>query len=231
MSESVPYRSFRDVMKWVKQSMARGGGNWTVCATNTPGQKQFGLVAGAANAVRVPEGIILTLGFDREKLLAVRETIDQTPRRRGRGESHDRHGARRETRGAEREDRERGSKRAVPLRERQEVREMPRCGVVMRTCDAAVAVLRESNNPAVMWGDEGLCHMIADRAQLRSSGRAWKTSDCVLSNLARCHDGLIAGKTTCHGRRAVRIFWLPEHAPKWAIERAQEEHEDDDAQE
>jgi uncharacterized protein YecA (UPF0149 family) len=77
MSESVPYRSFRDVMKWVKQSMARGGGNWTVCATNTPGQKQFGLVAGASNAVRVPEGIILTLGFDREKLLAIRETIDQ----------------------------------------------------------------------------------------------------------------------------------------------------------
>jgi uncharacterized protein YecA (UPF0149 family) len=64
-------------MKWVKASMARGGGNWTVCATNTPGQKQFGLVAGAANAVRVPEGIILTLGFDREKLLAIRETIDQ----------------------------------------------------------------------------------------------------------------------------------------------------------
>jgi hypothetical protein len=88
----------------------------------------------------------------------------------------------------------------------------------MRTCDAAVAVLRESNNPAVMWGDEGLCHMIAERAQLRSCGRAWKTSDAVLANLARCHDGLIAGKTTCHGRRLVRIFWLPEHAPAWAKE-------------
>ncbi len=64
-------------MAWVKRSMARGGGNWTVCATNTPGQKQFGLVAGAANAVRVPEGVIVTLGFDREKLLAIRDTIDQ----------------------------------------------------------------------------------------------------------------------------------------------------------
>ena len=77
MSESVPYRSFREVMAWVKKSMSRGGGNWTICATNTPGQKPFGLVAGAANAVRVPEGFIVTLGFDREKLLAIRETIDQ----------------------------------------------------------------------------------------------------------------------------------------------------------
>jgi len=84
----------------------------------------------------------------------------------------------------------------------------------MRTCDAAVAVLRETNNPAVMWGDEGLCHMIAERAQMRTRGRAWKTSDRVLENLSRNHDGLIAGKTlTMRGRR-VRIFWLPEHAPK-----------------
>lgn len=77
MTEAIPYRSFRDVMAWVKQSMARGGGNWTVCATNTPGQKQFGLVAGAATAVSVPEGVIVTLGFDRQKLLAIRDTIDQ----------------------------------------------------------------------------------------------------------------------------------------------------------
>jgi hypothetical protein len=87
----------------------------------------------------------------------------------------------------------------------------------VRTCDAAVAVLRETNNHAVMWGDEGLCHMIAERAQLRTVGHAWKTSDRVLINLARKHDGLIAGTTLCHNRR-VRIFWLPERAPRWAIE-------------
>ncbi len=117
------------------------------------------------------------------------------------------------------------------MRQWQEVQEVPRwprrCSVV-RTCDAAVAVLRETNNPAVMWGDEGLCHEIANRAQLRSCGRAMKTSDCVLANLARCHDGLVAGLTTCHGRRRVRIFWLPEHAPKWALERAQKKKEEED---
>jgi hypothetical protein len=101
----------------------------------------------------------------------------------------------------------------------------------VRTCDAAVAVLRETNNPAVMWGDEGLCHLIADRAQLRTSGRAWKTSDAVLANLARCHDGLVAGTTTCHGKRRVRIFWLPEHAPKWALERAKEKKDEDEGEE
>ena len=91
----------------------------------------------------------------------------------------------------------------------------------MRTCDAAVAVLRETGNRAVMWSDEGLCHLIADRAQLRSCGRLTRTSDCVLANLARKHDGLIAGTTSHpHNRRRVRIFWLPEYAPKWALERA-----------
>jgi hypothetical protein len=88
---------------------------------------------------------------------------------------------------------------------------------MMRTCDAAVAVLRETGNPAVMLGDEGLCHMIANRAGLRTCGRAWKTSDRVLVNLSRRHDGLVAGTTLCHTRR-VRIFWLPEHAPSWATE-------------
>jgi hypothetical protein len=80
----------------------------------------------------------------------------------------------------------------------------------MRTCDAAVAVLRETNNPACMWGDEGLLHLIAERAGLRSCGRAWKTSDRVLANLSRCHDGLLAGFTRDMRGRWVRIFRLPE---------------------
>lgn len=87
----------------------------------------------------------------------------------------------------------------------------------MRTCDAAVAVLRETKNGAVMWGDEGLLHLIAEKAGLKAKGRAWKTSDAVLANLSRCHDGLVAGHTTARPRghgRAVRIFWLPEHAPE-----------------
>lgn len=83
----------------------------------------------------------------------------------------------------------------------------------MRTCDAAVAVLRETENQAVCWGDEGLLHLIAEKAKLKSCGRAWKTSDRVLANLSKCHDGLVAGHTTLASNQRVRIFRLPENAP------------------
>jgi len=83
----------------------------------------------------------------------------------------------------------------------------------MRTCDAAVLVLRETDNPAVMWGDEGLCHLIAERAELSTVGRAWLTSDRVLRNLDRQPGELVAGTTLTGANRRVRIFWLPEHAP------------------
>lgn len=85
----------------------------------------------------------------------------------------------------------------------------------MKTATAAVLVLRETKNPAVMWGDEGLCHMIADRAGIRMRGKAIWTSDAVLRNLARSPGELIPGLTNSVGRW-VRIFWLPEHAPEWA---------------
>ena len=91
----------------------------------------------------------------------------------------------------------------------------------MRTCDAAVLVLRETRNPAVMWGDEGLLHSIAERAGLRCRGRSWRTSDRVLENLARTPGELVPAKTiaTIAGAdRAVRIFYLPENAPAWARE-------------
>lgn len=81
----------------------------------------------------------------------------------------------------------------------------------MRTCDAAAQVLRETNNPAVMWGDEGLLHMIAARARLRCSGRSWQTSQAVLNNLARQPGELVPGFTSLFNGRRVRIFHLPEH--------------------
>ncbi len=85
----------------------------------------------------------------------------------------------------------------------------------MRTCEAAVLVLRETNNPAVMWGDSGLLHMIADRAELRSHSKAWKTEAAVLRNLSRDPGELVAAHTTIiRGNRKVRIFYLPEHAPE-----------------
>ncbi len=80
----------------------------------------------------------------------------------------------------------------------------------MRTCDAAALVLRETGNPAVMWGDEHLLHLIASRAGLKNPG-AWKTSAAVLNNLTRCPGILIAKMTRSGGHeRMVRIFRLPE---------------------
>jgi hypothetical protein len=84
----------------------------------------------------------------------------------------------------------------------------------MRTCDAAIQVLRKTDNLAVMWSDEGLLHLIAQRAGLRVSGRAWQTAAAVLNNLAKCPGDLVPKMTTVRsgGReRWVRIFYLPEH--------------------
>jgi hypothetical protein len=87
----------------------------------------------------------------------------------------------------------------------------------VRTHEAAVAVLRETQNPAVMWGDSGLLHLIADRAGLRKRSRAWQTEDAVLRNLSRAPGELVSAHTTIiRGNRVVRIFFLPEHAPEWA---------------
>lgn len=83
----------------------------------------------------------------------------------------------------------------------------------MRTCEAAVEILRETKNGAVMWGDERLLHMIAARAGLKARGRGPLTSDRVLANLSRRHDGLVAGHTTLCNDRRVRIFWLPGNEP------------------
>lgn len=87
----------------------------------------------------------------------------------------------------------------------------------MRVCDAAVAVLRETNNPAVMWGDSGLLHLVAERAKLRSRERSWQTEAAVLAALSRQPGALVAGRTLGPRGRRVRIFWLPEHAPGSAV--------------
>ena len=72
-------------------------------------------------------------------------------------------------------------------------------------------VLRETDNPAVMWGDENLLHMIAERAGLRARKNGWHTSKAVLDNLTRCPGILVSKMTRCGGHeRWVRIFRLPE---------------------
>lgn len=81
-----------------------------------------------------------------------------------------------------------------------------------RVCDAAVEVLRETNNPAVMWGDGYLLHLISERAGRESDG--YKTEQRVLSALNRTPGELKKWKTACGWRgRWVSIFYLPEHFP------------------
>ncbi len=87
----------------------------------------------------------------------------------------------------------------------------------IRACDAAVLVLRETDNPAVMWSDSGLLHAIASRAGLRSRERGWQTEGAVLAALSKQPGDLVATKTAGHKNRSVRIFWLREKAPAWAL--------------
>ena len=86
----------------------------------------------------------------------------------------------------------------------------------LRICDAAVLVLRETDNAAVMWGDSRLLHLIAERYGIparpgRSIHEAWRTETRILGALARTPGELVAGFTRCGGHeRMVRIFRLPE---------------------
>ena len=80
----------------------------------------------------------------------------------------------------------------------------------MRVCDAAVEVLTETRNPAVMWGDNGLLDLIGYRAGLKPGKRFY--ADQVLSALRKQPGKLIPGKTMHpYLNRWVSIFKLPEH--------------------
>lgn len=84
-----------------------------------------------------------------------------------------------------------------------------------RICDAAVEVLRETGNTAVMWGDVALLHRIAIRAGRPSRGA--RTERLVINALSRQPGLLEPGRTrvqTNHGPfgfcgTTVRIFRLP----------------------
>lgn len=91
--------------------------------------------------------------------------------------------------------------------------------MTVRVCDAAVAVLRETNNPAVMWGDCGLIDLIHERAGLKKSRWVEIRHAQVLNALSRQPGNeLVAGRTKAHvsgcGERYVRIFWLRGHEPE-----------------
>jgi len=81
----------------------------------------------------------------------------------------------------------------------------------LRVCDAALLVLAETGNPAVMWGDERLCHMIAERCCWEPQGPA--TSKRVLAALAKTPGDLKPRLVAVTGHRGaemlVRRFDLP----------------------
>jgi hypothetical protein len=79
----------------------------------------------------------------------------------------------------------------------------------LRVCDAALLVLEETGNPAVMWGDRVLLHQIANRAGLKRRKQAWQTENAVLSALSRQPGKLVPGYTRSGGsERRLRIFRL-----------------------
>lgn len=97
-----------------------------------------------------------------------------------------------------------------------------------RVCDVAAAYLRETDNPAVMWGDSGLLDEIFKRAGLRATQgpytieghplARWKR---VLDALTKCPGELVPclvqlGRVgASRGGRVARCFYLPEHLPDW----------------
>ena len=98
----------------------------------------------------------------------------------------------------------------------------------LRVCDIAVRHLRETDNPAVMWGDCGLLDDIADLCGMKCDGSKWMggifdRQNRLLNALSKC-PGALVSRLTWHpncGRR-VRIFYLPEQAPLGRIHRTKD---------
>lgn len=80
----------------------------------------------------------------------------------------------------------------------------------MRIFEATIEVLRETDNPAVMFGDAGLLHAICERAGRPHEGP--RTEKKMLDALSRNCGPLLKGLTKLPTGRWVRIFRLPEAA-------------------
>jgi hypothetical protein len=78
----------------------------------------------------------------------------------------------------------------------------------VRICDAAVLVLRETNNPAVMTTDAGLLHAICERAG--RPHRGFRTEKLIMAALSKQPGVLIPRRTKGYRNITMRIFYLPE---------------------
>jgi hypothetical protein len=80
----------------------------------------------------------------------------------------------------------------------------------MKVWEAAIIVLRRTDNPAVMSGDNGLCHRIADELGWEHDGPA--TPLRVLAALHQTPGDLVKRYTRGKRNRLCVRFMLPEAA-------------------
>jgi hypothetical protein len=82
----------------------------------------------------------------------------------------------------------------------------------MRACDAALEILKEHQSPGVMYGDEWLCHQIAERLGWEHEGPY--TTRRVLAALSRTPGRLVKSRVVmpgdcCARGQSVLHFELP----------------------
>lgn len=82
----------------------------------------------------------------------------------------------------------------------------------MKAWEAAITVLRRTDNPAVMFGDSGLLHLIAE--ELGWKHDCWHTESRVLRALSKTPGDLVKRHTSCGRFTKVLIFLLPEEAKR-----------------
>jgi hypothetical protein len=83
----------------------------------------------------------------------------------------------------------------------------------MKAWEATVEVLLETQNPSIMYGDEWLCHQVAERLKWQHEGP--KTSRRLLSTLSKTPGCLIKGyckmpSDCCAKGQSVLHFELPD---------------------
>jgi len=85
-------------------------------------------------------------------------------------------------------------------------------GSAAKAPDAAVAVLRRTDNPAVAYGDGGLLHLIAE--EMGWPHEFWFTEKRVLDAIDRHNKGQLVKRYFRAHRGLGRVFYLPEEAEK-----------------
>lgn len=75
----------------------------------------------------------------------------------------------------------------------------------MSIAEAAVIVLKETDNPAVGYGDSGLLHAICEKAGL--AHRGWKTEGYILKGLERRPD--LFEKRYFRARHGLARYFVP----------------------